>query len=47
MWRVLDDGTRGLTVGLFTCDGSEEMSRLTTLDPALREFVAGRDDSSG
>jgi hypothetical protein len=35
--RVFAEGTGGLTVALLTCDGGEEMGRLTSGDP---EFVA-------
>lgn len=47
VWRVLAAGSGGLTIGLFTCDGSEEMSRFTSDDPGLRQLVAGRTDPVG
>lgn len=45
VWRVLDrrDGT--VTVGLYRCDGGEEMDRVRSADPALLVFLAGRDGS--
>jgi hypothetical protein len=46
VWRVLEAGRDRLTVGLFTCDGNEEMSRIVSDDPLLREFVAGRTDDT-
>jgi hypothetical protein len=45
VWRVLSRDARRVTVGLFTCDGGEEVHRLTSEDPALLRFVAGRDSS--
>ncbi len=39
VWRVLAETRDGLTVGLFTCDGGEEVSRLTSADPGLADFV--------
>jgi hypothetical protein len=47
VWRVLTRSTRRVTVGLFTCDGGEEVARLTSDDPGLLRFVAGRDRSDG
>lgn len=47
-WRVLADTDAGLTVGLYTCDGGEEMERLTAVpDPAVRAFLDGRTRSDG
>lgn len=45
-WKVI--GRRGgrLTVGLYRCDGGEEVDRLTSADPRLEEFLAGRDSSA-
>jgi hypothetical protein len=34
-----------VTVGLYTCDGGEEVERLTSGDARLVRFVAGRDSS--
>jgi hypothetical protein len=47
LWRVLGDSGHGLTVGLFSCDGGEEMSRFTSDDPALVAFVDGADGADG
>jgi hypothetical protein len=41
VWRVLSAREDEVTVGLFTCDGAEEMSRFTTDDVRLRSFLAG------
>lgn len=41
-WRVLADTGESLTLGLLTCDGGEEMGRVTSAEAALREYVAGR-----
>ena len=45
VWRVLSRDAHRVTVGLFSCDGGEEMHRLTSEDPALLRYVAGRDSS--
>ncbi len=45
LWRVLDRQVDGVTVGLFSCDGGEEMGRLATADDALRRYVADRNSS--
>jgi hypothetical protein len=45
LWRVLARDEHRVTVGLFTCDGGEEMDRLTSEDPALLRFVDDRDSS--
>lgn len=44
-WAVLERRNGVVTVGLFRCDGGEEVDRLTSADPALLEFLAGRDSS--
>jgi hypothetical protein len=42
-WRVLADADAQITLGLYTCDGGEEMERVTgEPDPAVRAFLAGR-----
>jgi len=43
-WRVLGQDGGRLTIGLFSCDGGEEMSRLTSGDPGLVAYVAGRQE---
>lgn len=44
-WRVLGREGDRLTVGLFSCDGGEEMSRLTSGRPDLRAYVADRGET--
>ncbi len=41
-WQVVDDDGSRVTVALCRCDGGEEVDRLTSADPALRAFLAGR-----
>ena len=45
-WRVLSQVSGRLTIGLFTCDGGEEVSRLTSRAASLRAYVDDRSDSS-
>lgn len=45
VWRVLGRPGAGVTVGLFSCDGGEEMSRFTSSDPSLLAWLAGRSSS--
>ena len=42
VWRVLGRSGTTLTVGLFSCDAGEEMGRVTSTSPELREFVGDR-----
>lgn len=42
MWHVLGHHGDAVTIGLFTCDGGEEVSRFTANDPGLLQFVAAR-----
>jgi hypothetical protein len=44
-WRVLAAGPGTVTISLCRCDGGEEVSRLTSSDPALISWLAGRTDS--
>ncbi|WP_460797232.1 hypothetical protein [Nocardioides pacificus] len=44
VWRVLSRRDGEVTIGLFTCDGGEEVSRFVTDDPALATFVETRGD---
>ena len=46
VWRVLADHGPALTIGLFTCDGGEEVSRFTTEDPGLRRFLLTRPEEA-
>jgi hypothetical protein len=43
VWRVLYRTGDTVTVGMFTCDGGEEVARFTTADPRLSQFVDRRD----
>jgi hypothetical protein len=45
VWRVLHRGPAGVTVGLFTCDGGEEVSRVSSEAPEVLAFLAGRESS--
>ena len=45
-WVVLDDDGARVTVSLCRCDGGEEVERLTSDDPSLRAFLAGRTSST-
>ena len=40
-------GRRGdtLVIGLYRCDGGEEVDRLVSSDPALARYVGDRSDS--
>jgi hypothetical protein len=42
-WQVVGRHRDEVTIGLFTCDGGEEISRFTTGDPALVQFVDARE----
>jgi hypothetical protein len=44
-WAVVDRHANSVTVGLYRCDGGEEVDRFTSADPALLEFVKNRDRS--
>jgi hypothetical protein len=44
-WQVVARSPATVTVALCRCDGGEEMERLTSGDPALLAFLAGRDSS--
>lgn len=45
-WVVLDDDGDRVTLSLCRCDGGEEVERLTSDDPSLREFLGGRTSSA-
>ncbi len=45
VWRVLDRRGDALVIGLFRCDGGEEVDRLTVTDPAVSAFVGDRHSS--
>ena len=44
-WAVIARHTGSVTVGLYRCDGGEEVDRITSTDPRLDEFLAGRETS--
>jgi hypothetical protein len=46
VWRVLDRRAGTVTVGLYRCDGGEEMDRVSSADPRLLDFLGARDESS-
>ena len=45
IWRVVARGEGRVTVGLFTCDGGEEVERLTSGAAEVLALVAGRESS--
>lgn len=44
MWRVLTRSEAWVTVGLFSCDGGEQMSRVTGRTVDLDPFLARRSE---
>jgi hypothetical protein len=42
VWRVLARDGDAVTVALCQCDGGEEVGRLTSADPRLTHYLAGR-----
>ena len=42
VWRVAARSPSALTVALMTCDGGQEVQRLTSADPDLYAFVGDR-----
>ena len=45
LWRVLARDAGTITVGLYRCDGGEEVDRIVSAEPPLAEFLAGRGSS--
>jgi hypothetical protein len=45
IWRVIFRGPGSVTIGLYTCDGGEEVDQFTSSDSTLLKFVGDRDDS--
>lgn len=45
VWRVLERDSHHVTVGLFRCDGGEEVGRLTSCGPEVAAFLANRTTS--
>ena len=44
-WAVVARHADVITVGLYRCDGGEEVDRITSDDPRLAVFLAGRESS--
>jgi len=42
VWRVVARDGNAVTIALCQCDGGEEVGRLTSTDPRLDGFLAGR-----
>ena len=42
VWRVVARDGDAVTVALCQCDGGAEVGRLTSADPALHRYLAGR-----
>ena len=50
VWEVLAESGQDLTIALLTCDAGEEMGRVRSSEPALRDYVGDRrrsDDAPG
>jgi hypothetical protein len=45
VWRVVDRRRARVTVALYQCDGGEEVDRITSTDPRLLRYLAGRESS--
>ncbi|MBF6081913.1 hypothetical protein IU485_11145 [Nocardia cyriacigeorgica] len=45
IWRVTARRSDSVTITFYPCTGGEELDRLTSSDPALLRYVAGRDSS--
>ncbi len=45
VWRVVDRRCGSVTVALHQCDGGEEVDRISSADPRLLQFLAGRTGS--
>ncbi|GAB16601.1 hypothetical protein GOEFS_008_00100 [Gordonia effusa NBRC 100432] len=45
IWRVLSRNRDSITIGLFRCDGGEEVDRITSAAPELRAYVGERSSS--
>jgi hypothetical protein len=44
VWRLLGRRNAEVTVGLYSCDGGEEMGRLRSSDPRLLSWVEEHGD---
>jgi hypothetical protein len=45
VWRVVDRRRASVTVALYQSDGGEEVDRITSTDPGLLRYLAGRTSS--
>lgn len=45
VWRVVSRSAGRIEISLLTCDAGEEIDRLTSSDPELRNFVGAREGS--
>ncbi|HZB48878.1 MAG TPA: hypothetical protein VE547_07255 [Mycobacteriales bacterium] len=45
VWRVVARRGDAVTVALHQCDGGAEVGRLTSTDPGLTRYLAGRDSN--
>jgi hypothetical protein len=45
VWQVVGRTADSVTVALLTCDGGQEVERLSSADPALLAYVADRESS--
>ena len=45
LWRVVARHGDTVTIALCQCDGGDEVGRLTSTDPRLVAFLAGRSSS--
>ena len=46
LWTVLARDAGTITVGLYRCDGGEEVDRIVTDELPLTQFLAGRSSSA-
>lgn len=44
-WHVTSQAAGSITISLCRCDGGEEVQRLTSINPALLAWLAGRTSS--
>lgn len=47
VWRVVYRTSDRAVVALFSCDGGEEMQRMSTVDPAVLRWIGDRTDNEG
>jgi hypothetical protein len=45
VWQVVGRSAGTVTVALLTCDGGQEVERLSSTDPDLLAYVADRETS--